>query len=73
MANSIHVVPDDGDWAVKQAGRPEPISNATTQAEAARIGRMIAKVSESELIIHKKNGQFGTKNSYGKDPFPPRG
>jgi hypothetical protein len=27
---------------------------------------------KSELTILKKNGQIENRNSYGKDPFPPK-
>ncbi|WP_141695337.1 DUF2188 domain-containing protein, partial [Klebsiella pneumoniae] len=28
---------------------------------------------ESELVIHRPNGQIRDRDSYGKDPFPPKG
>ena len=28
---------------------------------------------ESELFIHGKNGRIRERDSYGNDPFPPRG
>lgn len=37
------------------------------------IARNIAINQESEVVIHRPNGQIRDKNSYGNDPFPPKG
>ena len=44
-----------------------------TKAEAIAIGREIARNQRSEMVIHGRNGQIQDKNSYGNDPFPPKG
>ncbi|WP_312194024.1 DUF2188 domain-containing protein [Exiguobacterium sp.] len=33
----------------------------------------MAKSQKTELVIHNKEGQIREKDSYGHDPFPPRG
>jgi hypothetical protein len=35
--------------------------------------REISRNTESELYIHKKDGQIGQKDSHGGDPYPPKG
>lgn len=44
-----------------------------TQAEAIQRAREIARNQESELFIHGRNGKIRERDSYGNDPFPPRG
>ena len=68
-----HVVPHGDDWAVKGAGNERATSLHQTQAEAIERAREIARNQESELVIHRPNGQIRDKDSYGNDPCPPRG
>lgn len=69
---NVHVVPRGNGWAVKQEGRVTPISNHRTQGAAQDAGRRIAQRNESELVIHRPNGQIRDKDSFGNDPNPPR-
>ena len=68
-----HVVPHGDDWAVKGAGNSKATSIHPTQAEAINRGKEIAQNQKSELLIHGKNGRIREKNSYGNDPYPPKG
>jgi hypothetical protein len=68
-----HVVPHDGSWAVKGAGNQRATGVHSTQAEAIQSAREIAQNQGSEMLIHGRNGQIREKNSYGNDPFPPKG
>lgn len=68
-----HIVPHGDDWAVRGAGNKRVTSVHPTQREAIDRGREIAKNQESELVIHGENGRIREKNSYGNDPFPPKG
>jgi hypothetical protein len=68
-----HVVPHGGDWAVKGAGNSKATSVHSTQQEAIDRGRSIAQNQKSELLIHGENGRIREKNSYGIDPYPPKG
>lgn len=69
---SIHVVPSDGSWKVKQEGNPRPISTHPTQASAIQAGRQAAKFSKTELVTHRPNGRIRDSDSFGNDPCPPR-
>lgn len=74
MGTNQHVTPHpDGGWQVKGAGNNRATVRTGTQAEAISIAREIAKNQGSELIIHRPNGQIRDRDSYGNDPFPPRG
>jgi hypothetical protein len=68
-----HVVPHGDDWAVKGAGNSRTTSVHATQQEAINRGREIAQNQKSELLIHGENGRIREKNSYGNDPYPPKG
>ena len=68
-----HVVPHQGDWAVKGAGNQKATSVHSTQQEAVDAAREIARNQHSELIIHRPDGRIRDKYSYGNDEFPPKG
>ena len=44
-----------------------------TQEEARQRAEQIARNKGSDVIIHRPNGQIRDRNSYGIDPFPPKG
>lgn len=67
-----HVVPNGSDWAVKGAGNSKATKIVGTQAEAIKIARDIAINQQSEVVIHRPNGQIRDKDSYGHDPMPPK-
>lgn len=74
MGKNQHVTPHpNGGWQVKGAGNTRATARTSTQREAAAIARSIAINQGSERIIHRPNGQIRTKDSYGNDPFPPKG
>lgn len=68
-----HVVPHSNGWAVKGAGAQKPSSVHQTQSSAIDAARSIAKNQATELFVHGRNGQIRERNSFGTDPFPPRG
>jgi len=68
-----HVVPHDNGWAVRSTGSQRASSIHRTQGGAISAGREIAKNQRSELFIHGRNGRIRERDSYGNDPFPPRG
>lgn len=69
-----HVTPHPaGGWQVKGAGNTRATVRTATQKEAAAIARTIAQNQHSELVTHGKNGRIRAKDSYGNDPFPPKG
>lgn len=68
-----HVVKHDKGWAVKGAGNERTSNITNTQQKAIHIAKERAKQQGSELFIHGKDGKIRERNSYGNDPFPPRG
>lgn len=68
-----HVVPHDNGWAVKGAGNSKATVVTDTQKEAIGIARDIARNQQSELLIHGENGRIRDRDSYGHDPYPPKG
>ena len=68
-----HVVKRDDGWAVKGAGNSRDTSRHETQSDAFNAARDIAKNQGSEVFIHGTNGRIRERNTYGKDPYPPKG
>ncbi|NCN65897.1 MAG: DUF2188 domain-containing protein [Thiomicrospira sp.] len=68
-----HVVPHQDGWAVKGEGNQRATSVHDTQQQASDAARQIARNQQSELVIHRPDGRIRDKNSYGHDPFPPKG
>jgi hypothetical protein len=66
-----HVVPHDGNWAVKGAGNSKATSIQPTQQQAIKEAVKIAKNQKSEVVIHGRDGKIRDKDSYGNDPCPP--
>ena len=73
MGKNQHVVPHKGGWAVRGAGNERVTSVHNTQGQAITSARSMAINQHSELLIHRQNGQIRDRNSYGNDPFPPKG
>jgi hypothetical protein len=72
MKNNVHVVPSGGGWDVKVEGVGR-MSHFPTQREAIQAGRSLARGNRSEHIVHGRDGRIRQRDSYGRDPFPPRG
>lgn len=68
-----HVVPRDGQWAVQGAGASRATAVHDTQAEAAKHAREIAQRQRTEIIVHGRDGRIRERDSFGSDPFPPKG
>lgn len=74
MGKNQHVVPaKNGGWNVKGAGNSRATVHTSTKSEATNIARQISRNQGSELIIHGKDGRIKSRDSHGKDPFPPKG
>ena len=73
MGKNQHVVPHNGEWAVRGEGNERVTSTHRTQQEAIDAARSISRNQESELVIHRPNGQTRDRDSHGKDPFPHKG
>ncbi len=68
-----HVVKHQDGWAIKGAGNSRATKVVDKQSDAIKIGKKIAQNQNSELLIHGRNGKIRERNTYGKDPFPPKG
>lgn len=68
-----HVVPHEGNWAVRGAGNTRATSVHETQEQAISRAREIARNQQAEMFIHGRNGRIRERNTYGNDPFPPEG
>ena len=68
-----HVVPHKDGWAVKPEGASKATTVTSTKKEAVSNATVKAKNQKSELVVHGKDGKIQSKNTYGKDPYPPRG
>lgn len=74
MGKNQHVTPHPkGGWQVKGAGNSRATVRTSTQAETAAIARTIAMNQNSERLIHGRDGQIRARDSYGHDPYPPKG
>ena len=60
-------------WAVRGANNSKVTKIVDTQREAIEVAREIAINQQSEVVIHRPNGQIRDKNSYGNDDYPPKG
>lgn len=72
MPKNIHTVPRGENWAVKKEGQAKPLSVHNTKARALERGAAAAKKLHVEHIIHGRDGQIKDRDSYGRDPNPPK-
>ncbi|MBV8688323.1 MAG: DUF2188 domain-containing protein [Alphaproteobacteria bacterium] len=68
-----HVVPNGQKWSVLRAGASRASGTFATQGEAVERARQLAREQRTELFIHGRDGRIRERNSYGKDPHPPKG
>lgn len=73
MSKRIHVVSHSAGWATRREGASRVGSTHETQAQAMEAARSTAIRERGEVIIHRPDGQIRDANSYGNDPFPPKG
>lgn len=69
---NIHTVPAGNKWAVKKERVEKPVSMHNLKERAMEKAVSIAKKDRVEHVIHGKDGRIQDKDSYGKDPNPPR-
>ncbi|WP_075818443.1 DUF2188 domain-containing protein [Serinicoccus sp. CNJ-927] len=70
----MHITPrEDGRWSVVREGAERASSVHDTQAGAATAGRGTARREQTELYIHGRDGRIRERDSYGNDPYPPKG
>jgi hypothetical protein len=74
MSNTRHVVPNPGGgWDSKKGGAERSSKHFDTKKDAESYSRDLSRKEQSELVIHKKNGQIHRKDSHGNDNYPPKG
>jgi hypothetical protein len=73
MGMNQHVVKRENGWAVVGEGNSRDTSVHPKQGKAIERAREIAINQRSEVVIHGENGKIREKNSYGNDPYPPKG
>ena len=73
MKKNQHIVPVDNKWGVRGEGNSRLTKIFDTQSEAIDAGKEMAINQRSELLIHGAHGRIRERNSYGRDPFPPKG
>jgi hypothetical protein len=73
--DKYHVVHKDDKWKVEKEQGKRASSVHDTKAEAEKAAKELAKSqpNPSQVIVHKMNGTIQTENTYGNDPFPPKG
>jgi Uncharacterized protein conserved in bacteria (DUF2188) len=71
----VHVTwrEDEAKWAVEKEGASRASSLHDQKEAAAKAGRQNAINEHSELLIHGKDGTIQERNTYKRDPHPPRG
>ena len=73
VKKSVHVMPREDGWAVMREGNKRASSVHSTQREAEQKGRQTARHDKTEFFLHNRQGQIRERESYGKDPYPPKG
>ena len=73
MPKNVHVVHSQGEWKVRREGSLRARRVFGTKKAAVAYGRRIGKADRVELYIHNMDGRISDRNSFGSDPFPPRG
>ncbi len=70
--HNVHVTQTPGNtrWRVSQGGSTVSIHN--TQSNAIDAGRREAKRDRVDLVTHGRDGRIRSKDSYSRDPLPPR-
>jgi hypothetical protein len=62
-----------GGWGNKVEGNERFSNTAQTKAQAQKVGREMAIQRTTEHIIKNQDGKIGSRNSYGHDPYAPKG
>lgn len=73
MGKNQHVVKTSNGWGVRGENNSRITRSFDTQKDAIDKAREIAINQKSELFIHGENGKFRERNSFGNDPYPPKG
>jgi hypothetical protein len=67
---SMHVVASvEGGWSVRQYGAVRATKKFTTQNEAVKFAKRLAKKERTELYIHRRDGTIRAMDSYEPSPI----
>jgi uncharacterized protein YdaT len=69
----VHVVRHPEGWATRREGSERAGGVYDTQRQAIEHARAQAQRERVEVVIHGRDGKIRDSNSYGSDPFPPKG
>lgn len=58
MSNNLHIVPHDGEWAVRWAGKKKPLAIHGTQESAIAAALQLADDEETSVVVHRQDGTF---------------
>jgi len=64
---SIHITPHLKGWQVKSENSSKAYRVVTTQEEAIKIAKVVAKNNFTDIKIHGKNGQVRVGHNYSKN------
>jgi hypothetical protein len=63
----------DGKWETKREGAKRASVVTDTQAEAWQRNKELGKESGGEAFLKGRDNKIRERNSYGDDPYPPKG
>lgn len=70
---SIHIVPNaQGGWSVRKTGAGRASKVFDTKEDAIEFARSEARVFDSELFIHKRDGTISRRETHSH-AIPPKG
>jgi methylmalonyl-CoA mutase N-terminal domain/subunit len=73
MGKNQWVVRHGDGWAQRGEGNERVTRIFDRQQEAIEAATDTARREHSELFIQNEGGQIRERNSYGHDPYPPKG
>lgn len=62
-----HVVPYEGDWAVRREGNQRITSKHRKQSTAINKAKTIARKHKADVIIHRESGGIRERISYSNE------
>ena len=70
MSNQHHVTysKEKEKWQIKPSNGQRSIKDFNRKQDAVDRAREISTNKKTELVVHKKDGKIGFKDSHGNDP-----
>ena len=73
MGENYYTVKHGDKWATRREGASRVSKISDTQKAAMNYTKSLAQKNKSEHRIQGKDGKFRASDSYGRDPYPPKG